>query len=296
MSAKILDGKKLSQKILKALKKEIKKNESDHSVKLKLVVVQVGENPISEIFIRQKEKKAKEIGIDFKLYKFDRNIAFEKLKNEIRKIAKSPCNSGIVIQLPLSEKFDCQEILNLVPPEKDIDILSEKAKINFYFGDSKIQPPVLKAIVYLLKEYKINIKGKHIVVLGMGRLVGQPVISWLVREKASFSAKDRFFPNLSFFTKEADILISGIGKPEIIKAKMIKKGAVIIDIGASFIKGKIKGDVDFKSVFKKAGYFAAATGGIGPLTVAFLLKNLVELNKISQTLDRKIHKDNSFDI
>ncbi len=279
MPAKILDGKKLSQKILTTLKNEIEKKESSSKLKLRLVVIQIGKNPISEIFIRQKEKKAKEIGIDFKLYKFDKSISFEKLKSEIGKIVKSPFNSGIVIQLPLPKKFDCQEILNFIPLEKDIDILSEKAKINFYFGNSRIQPPVLEAIIHFFKKYKINIKGKYIVVLGMGRLVGQPFISWLVREKATFSAVEKFFPDISFFTKKADILISGIGKPEIIKAGMIKKGAVLIDAGASFIRGKIKGDVDFKTVSKKAGLFAPATGGIGPLTVAFLLKNIVELNK-----------------
>ena len=273
MKTKILNGKKLAKKILENLKKKIKKS----ALKLRLAVIQVGESPISEIFIRQKEKACKILGIDFKLYKFAKNINPNLFKEKIRKIASNPFNSGIIIQLPLPKKFNTRDILNLISPEKDIDVLSEKSQSQFYLEKLKILPPTLQGIIYLLKKYKIKIEKKHFVVVGAGKLVGLPTALWLLQKKATVSIIDKFTPDLSFFTKQADILISGVGKPNLISAKMVKRGAVVIDAGTTFKNGKIRGDVDFENVSKKASYITPVPGGIGPMTVACLLENLVKL-------------------
>lgn len=273
---KNLNGKKLSEKILGNLKKEIKKS----NLKLTLAVIQVGGDPISKIFINQKEKACKKIGTGFKLYKFDKNINPEQLKEKIRKIALSPFNSGIIVQLPLPKKFNIQDILNIIPPEKDIDCLSEKSQSQFYLGNSKILPPTLKGIINLLKEYKIRILGKHFVVVGAGRLVGLPMALWLLQQKATVSVLEKFTPDISFFTKKADVLISGVGKPGLISGKMVKNGVVVIDAGISLKDGKIKGDIDFESVSKKASYITPVPGGVGPMTVACLLENLVKLKTL----------------
>ena len=279
---KILDGKKLSEKILRELKREIEKKQ----LKLKLAVVLVGKNPASEIFALQKQKACEKAGIGFQLFKFSLKISPAGLKKEIEKIVKNPAVSGVVIQMPLPKGFNCQEFLNLIPPEKDIDVLSEISLGRFYAGAVSILPPTISGISHLLKKYKISVKGKNIALIGAGRLVGSPSALWLLKEKATFSVADEFTKDISFFTKRADIIISGAGKPNLIKGKMVKRGVVVIDAGTLISprktgegRAKLIGDIDFKTVSKKASYISPVPGGVGPMTVACLLKNLVKLNK-----------------
>ena len=283
---KILNGKKLSEKNLNNLKKEVRKS----NLELRLAVVQVGENPISQIFINQKKKACEKIGIDFKLFKFPAKIEILKLKKEIERIIKMPSNSGVIIQLPLPKKFLPKDLLNLIPKEKDIDVLSEKSLGEFCQGTLKILPPTVNGILRLLKNYKIELKGKNVVVIGAGRLVGFPLAIQFLKEKTTLSVLNEFTKDAPFFTKKADILISGVGRPNLIKSKMVKKGVVIIDAGCSMKKasgpsgqrpggGRLVGDVDFKGVSKKASYITPVPGGVGPMTVACLLENLIKLNK-----------------
>lgn len=237
----ILDGKKLAEKILRNLKKEIGKKR----LKLKLAVVLAGQDPASKIFIKQKEKACQKIGIGFELYNFSSKISELKLKKEIKEIAKNSEVSGMIIQLPLPKKINTDEILNFIPPEKNVEIIS----------------PVVCAIECFLKEYKISLRKKNVVLIGRGRLVGQPLAAWFKKQKIEFSNIDKI--------KQADIVISGVGKQNLITGEMVKKGVVVIDAG---------GDVDFKSVSKKASYLTPIPGGVGPLTVACLLENLIKLN------------------
>ncbi len=273
---KLLDGKKLSEKILANLKKQI----SQSKLRLRLAVIQVGENLVSQVFINQKKKACQKTGIDFKLFKFPAKIGKLELKKEIEKIVRDPANSGVIIQLPVPKKFQPEEeFTNLIPDEKDIDVLSEKSFGKYFFTGLKILPPVVGGIFRLLKTYKIRLNGKNVVVVGMGRLVGIPLIPQLLREFATPTIINVFTKNPSFFTREADILISGAGKPNLICGEMVKQGVIIIDAGTTLKKGKLVGDVDFKSVSRKASYITPVPGGVGPLTVACLLENLVELNK-----------------
>ena len=272
---KILDGRKLAEEILDKLKKEVK----NRHLKLRLAVILVGNGQISRIFIHGIEKDSEKVGIGFKLYKFPAEISPQKLKKEVEKIAKNPQNSGVVIQLPLPKKFSPEELFNLITGEKDINVLSEKSLGKFYQGTLKILPPTVEGILELLKNYKIKISGKDITILGAGRLVGLPLAIQLLKEKATVSALNEFTKDSPFFTKKADILISGVGKPNLIKENMIKKGAMVIDAGTVMKNGKLMGDVDFTSVSKKVSYITPVPGGVGPLTVACLLKNLVILNR-----------------
>ena len=286
---RLLDGKELSEKILTNLKREIKKS----NLKLRLAIVQVGENLVSQIFINQKKKACEKVGINLRLFKFPVKVSVLKLKKEIKKIVRNPANSGIIIQLPLPKKFQGpsrrlggwrvgwspEEFLNLISEEKDIDVLSEKSLGKFYQGTLKILPPTVNGILRLLKNYKIELKGKDVVVIGAGRLVGFPLAVQLLKEKATLSVLNEFTKDALSFTKKANILISGVGKPNLIKGNAIKKGLVVIDAGCSVKKGKLVGDVDFKSVAKKASYITPVPGGVGPMTVACLLENLVKLSK-----------------
>lgn len=272
---KILDGKKLAEKILANLKKEAEK----FKPRLSLAVVQVGENLISQVFINQKKKACEKIGVGFKLFKFPAKIKDSELKKAIEKIVKISANSGVIIQLPLPKRFFPEDFLNLITEEKDVDVLSEHSLGKFYQGTLEILPPTVNGILQLLKDYKIVLKGKNVVIVGAGRLVGFPLATQLLKEKATLSVLNEWTRDTPSFTKKADILVSAVGKPNLIKANMFKKGVVIIDAGSSRKNGKVVGDVDFKSVSKKASHITPVPGGVGPLTVACLLENLVKLNK-----------------
>lgn len=274
---KLLKGKELAQKILEKIKREVKIRRQ----KLRLAVVIVGDDPASKIFINQKEIACQKVGIDFELFNFPAVISFQELKKEIERISQDSANSGVIIQLPLSKKLEpeIQKILNLVPSAKDIDVLSEENLGKFYSGTLLILPPVVGAIVSILKKYKISIKGREVLLVGAGRLVGFPLAVWFLKERATVSIINKLTKDAPSFIKKADIIISGVGKPCLIGGSMVKRGVVVIDAGTSFKKGKLVGDVDFKSVSKKASYITPVPGGVGPLTVACLLENLVELNK-----------------
>lgn len=274
--AKILDGKKLAEKILGNLKERV----VGRRLKLKLVAIQIGENPISEIFIRQKELACGKIGVSFQLFKYPSKISFPEIKKEIEKIVRNPRNSGIIIQLPLPKNLPAQKTLDLIPQEKDIDVLSEKSLGKFYHGTLSILPPTVSGIQYLLKNYKIKIKQKNVVILGAGELIGRPLALWLLQKMATVSVLNEFTKDAASFTKKADMLISGAGRPNLIKSQMVKKGVIIIDGGVSFYKSKLTGDIDVGSISKKASYVAPVPGGLGPMTVACLLENLINLSKI----------------
>jgi len=271
----ILDGKKLSEEILNNLSREIK----NRRLKLALVVVLVGEDAVSKIFIKQKEMACDRSGIVFRLFRLSAKIGLPELKKGINEIVRDSDNSGIVIQLPLPKQVsDVQEILNLIPPEKDVDVLSEESLGKFSQGTSPILPPTVSGVSHILKKYRIDVRGKNIVVVGAGRLVGYPLALWLLRENATVTVLNKYTQGLSSFTKKADILISGVGLPGLIKGNMVRKGVVVIDAGSSLKGGKIVGDIDFKSVSKKASYITPVPGGVGPMTVACLLENLIKLN------------------
>lgn len=234
----IIDGKKISEKILKRLQEEIKEKQ----LKLKLAVVLVGDDSSSKIYVSKKEEACHKIGIDFQLFKFSSEIKGAKLFEEVVEIIKDDNISGLVVQLPLPEHIDTDEILNSIPKAKDVESIS----------------PVVCAIKYILEEYDISLKNKKIALIGRGKLVGIPVAKWLGEQDLKFSN------NIG----DADIIISGAGKPGLLKKEMVKDGAVVIDVG---------GDVE-EDVFEKAGYITPRIGGIGPITVACLLEQLLRLN------------------
>jgi len=271
----ILDGKKTAQKILRNIKKET----NVRKLKLGLAVVQVGDNQVSSVYINQKRRVCESLGILFGLFNFPESIEEQELRKEISRTAENPEYSGLIIQLPLPKKFNTQEILNLIPSEKDVDVLSEASLGKFYTGNLKIFPPVVCAISTLLKEYKIGLEAKNILVIGSGRLVGKPLTLWFVSQGATVSIVNSKTKDIPFFSKNADIIISGVGKPNLIMGKTIKEGVVLVDAGTSIESGKLKGDVDFASVKNKTGYIAPVPGGVGPMTIACLINNLLKLNK-----------------
>lgn len=274
----LLDGKKLADRILDDLKKDIGRL----SKKIKMAVILIGDDPSSLSFIKEKQKAAEGIGIGFKLYRFDSKINTDELQKEVKKITKSKSITGVVIQLPLPFHIDKYCILNTVPSKKDVDILSSQNLGGFYQGTSLISPPTASGIVKLLEEYGIKVKGRKVVIIGFGDLVGKPLAILMLRAGANLTVCRRSTKYLKKESLGADILISATGKPHLITEDMIRRGAVVIDAGFGMKKGKIVGDVDFEKVKNKAGYISPVPGGVGPMTVAMLMSNLVKLKAQSE--------------
>jgi len=268
---RILSGERLSRRILNRLKRKRKRN-------LSLAVIQVGKNPVSQKYVEEKRKVAKELSVTFHFVVLPSNVSQTKLEQAVKKIGKDPKVSGMIVQLPLPRRLNTQRVLDYIPTEKDVDVLSSASFSEFVLGTLSILPPTVAAIALLLKESKKNLEGAKVVMVGAGRLVGLPVALWLAQQGAAILLVQKGTRNALKITAKADIVVSGVGKPGLITGKMIKKGAVVIDAGTSVEGGSTKGDVQKESVAKKASFLSPVPGGVGPLTVACLFENLFLLN------------------
>jgi len=277
----IIDGRKIADKILDELKDEVAKIK-----KLPyLAAILVGDNGGSRRFLELKKKAAGKIGIECRIYEFPEKISNGELRKKLNQIVKATTCGGMLIELPLPAYLNTQHILNIVPENKDPDVLSQKSQGAFWAERSKILPPSVETVRQILGEYKIEPKGKTAAVFGYGLLVGKPVSHWLTSRDATVTVINEFTENPAELSKKADIIISGVGKPGLIKSDMVKEGAVVIDFGYTTeaqnepgnTEKKIIGDVDFGEVSKKASLITPVPGGTGPIVVAAVLKNFVEL-------------------
>ncbi len=269
---KILDGRKIAEKIKRRLKARVIKMKQ----KPGLAVVYAGSDPASLSYIKAKEKAAKEIGVDFLFYKFPAQVSEKKVVNLISGLNQNKKVSGVIVQLPLPKHLSKNRILNAIVPEKDVDVLSDESRKKFEKGEPAFIPPPAGAVLEFLKIAKKPLEKSLVVVVGRGMLVGEPVAMLLKQRAKRLIVCDRKTKNLSNETKKADILISAAGRPNLIKKEMVKKGAVVIDAGTAKHKGKIVGDVDFANVSPKISYITPVPGGVGPVTVAMLLANVVK--------------------
>jgi len=271
----VIDGKQLASEIIEELKKE----REAILKKIRLAVVLVGDNPASLSFIKQKEKVAQELNIDFRLYQYPETIKTKELRKKVSEICRVTFNRGVVVQLPLPASINSQVVLNAILTLKDPDILSEKNLGGFYVNRLIVLPPVIEAIKFLLKKYQIPIEGKIVLLIGRGQLVGKPAALWFINQRATVIVANSKTQNLQDLIKMADIIVSSAGVPNLITGEMVKQGVVIFDSAVVSEAGKLKGDSDFDSLQDKAALLTPVPGGLGPLTVAFLFKNLLELVK-----------------
>ena len=275
----IIDGIQLSEEIKSQIKSDPVLKEIQNK---QVIAIVVDGNEEINRFIRQKEKLASELGLILKTLNFDKNISLKELTSEVEKLNNNQDILGIIIQLPLPLELDNPELFNSISVFKDIDLLSEAAFDNFYYQNNFISPPIVGAIDYIFKKYNVEIANKLAVVLGAGRLIGLPVLTWLAKNGAvTFSFND-WYSTYQDVLKSADIIISGLGEPEIIKEEFIKDGVILIDTGFNIKDKKICGDSDFESLKNKASLITPVPKGIGPMTVALLFKNVLELYKMSK--------------
>jgi methylenetetrahydrofolate dehydrogenase (NADP+) / methenyltetrahydrofolate cyclohydrolase len=270
-----LEGKGIANEMKDELCLLVSKMDS----KPRLAIVIVGANAVSEKFVSLKEKFARDIGVETKRYEFGEDITTSELRDRMKDIVHESRNTGIIVQLPLPPQIDSQSILNAVIPEKDIDMLSARSVGDFHVGKARIQPPVVAAIRTLFERNDISIIGMKLAIIGYGRLVGQPVAIWGMRSKATVTV----FSDKRHITQEcmrdADIIITGVGSPRLIKGDFVKEGVIIVDVGTSEEGGKLVGDVNTESVSSIAAAITPTHGGVGPLTVAFVFQNLLTLSK-----------------
>lgn len=267
----ILDGKKLKQKILDENKEIINNN----NYKIKLAIILVGNNEASKIYIKNKELACNYVGIKVDKYLLDEKTKEEDLIKLINKLNSDNEITGIILQSPVPSQIDFNKCSGLIDAKKDVDGFTKENIYNLYLGVDTILPCTVKGIIKLLEEYKIKISGENVVIVGRGNIVGHPLGLAMLNKDATVTIAHSKTKNLKDITKKADILISATGIPHLIKEDMIKENATIIDVGVAKIDGKIVGDVDFLNVSKKASYITPNPGGVGPMTVAMIIDNLI---------------------
>ena len=268
----LLDGKALSDKIKEELAKKVK----GYLVKPCLAVIQIGNDEASNIYIKAKEKACDRIGINFIRVKFESDVNEQEVINKIVELNNDNYVNGILLQLPIPPKFNQYKLLNLINKNKDVDGLTDINAGLLFKGNNNLVPCTPLGIINLLKEYNIEISGKHAVVIGRSNLVGKPLAMLLLQNGATVTLCHSKTVNLKEFTKQADILISAVGKKDLITKDMVKEGVVVVDVGMNRVDGKLYGDVDFENIKDIASYITPVPGGVGPMTVAMLLSNVVK--------------------
>lgn len=271
----IIDGKKIAQKIETKLQKEV----STMKVKPKLAVVLVGNDSPSQVYVNRKKEAAERIGIIFSLYHFKKDITQKKLISEIKNIQEKYKPNGLIVQLPLPEHLYAPEVLNAIDPKIDVDCLTDINQGKLLMEKAFIEPPTPLAVISILEDLKVNLRGKNVVIIGTGVLVGKPLSAMLLNRGATVIGCNSKTQNIKQKCLDADIIVTAVGKKNILTADMVKKGTIIIDAGITMRNKKTVGDVDFILVAKKAKFITPVPGGVGPITVIELLSNTLKLSK-----------------
>ncbi len=269
-----ISGKKIAEKI----KKNIRRKVSILNRDIVFSIIYVGEDPVIDNFIRYKKKFGEDVEISVIVYKFNGDIKEKILISEIENISEK--SDAVIVQLPLPLKLNTQKILNSVPTKKDVDVLSENAKLLFAEGNNSMLPPVTGAIIEVLNRNGFVFGGKNIVIIGYGDLVGRPFGVWLERNNIDFFVinKDTSEKDKYEYLINADLIVAGAGVQNLIKPYMIKDGVILIDGGTSEAGKKIQGDVD-PACYKKALFYTPVPGGVGPITIAILYRNILKTQK-----------------
>ena len=276
----IVDGKQIAEEIAESLKLKVSEIAS-YGHRPELAVVLVGENPASLSYIKIKKKQAENTGIDLKIYRYPVDVSEADLISEIEKLNAKPLVCGIIVQLPLPAHMDRQKVLDAVQPELDIDCLATFNKQRLIEGKSGLDPyfvpPAARAVMEIIRYHRITLPGRHILLIGAGDLIGKPLSAIFLKAGVAFELANRHTENLHELSAKADIVITGVGKENLVTGDMIKDGAVVIDAGTTGSEeGGITGDVDRASVEPKASLLAPVPGGVGPLTIALLMANTVQ--------------------
>ena len=271
-----IDGKQIAEGIIAELKNR-------PQPKKFLAAVLIGQDPASLSFLKIKEKTAKELNIDFRLYQIpetikNKPISNDYLRKEILRLSKPKNCGGIIVQLPLPPQFNQNYVLNAIPPEKDVDVLSERSLGSFYNNRFPVLPPAVGVAKEILTTYNLELKTLKVAVVGLGFLIGKPIATWLMNQKTGNICLIEKNGDLKKIA-EADVIISGAGSPELIKPAMLKENAIMIDFGYGLKNGKISGDFDAKTLTNEKIAYTPTPGGTGPILGAKLFENFYKLKE-----------------
>lgn len=269
MTAQIIDGKAISAQIRRQIADEI----AVSGAKVKLAVVSAGENAASQVYIRNKKNAAEQVGIACDVYQFGDDVSETELSNLILRLNNDSEVNGIIVQLPLPAHLSENKITSLIAADKDVDAFGPSAVAHLWLGSQEWASATPQGVVYMLHTLFSDLSGKHAVIIGRSNIVGKPLAALLLQENCTVTLTHSKTVNIKAICKTADILIAACGCPLLVKKDWIKPGAVIIDVGISRVDGKLLGDVDFADVTDSAAYVSPVPGGVGPMTVAMLLKN-----------------------
>ena len=275
----IIDGKQLAKKTREKLKYEVEDLKKE-GIQPKLAVIMVGDNSASQIYVRNKSKACNDVGIEFEEYLLPGTTKQEELLDVIEKLNNNKEINGILLQSPIPDGLDINEAFRKISPENDVDGFHPVNVGKLVLGQDTFVSCTPYGIMKMFEEYNIDLEGKNAVVIGRSNIVGKPMSQCLLNKNATVTICHSRTRNLPEITKNADILVSAIGRPEFVTADMVKDGAVVIDVGINrTAEGKLKGDVDFENVSKKASYITPVPGGVGPMTIAMLMNNVVKASK-----------------
>lgn len=275
--ANIINGKEIAAQVRSGLKTEIQELKDKTGVVPGLTVVLVGENPASVVYVRNKIKACEEVGIKSVQHKLPETTTHAELLSLIRELNASKEVHGILVQLPLPKQIDEEEILEEISPAKDVDGFHPYNVGRLMIGNPVLQPCTPYGVMHLIESTGVDVTGKDAVVVGRSNIVGKPMAMMLLRRSATVTVCHSKTKDLAERIKKADILVAAIGRAEFIKGAWVKEGAVVIDVGMNRTpEGKLVGDVDFEGASERASFITPVPGGVGPMTIAMLLKNTVE--------------------
>lgn len=277
--AVILDGKETARRVRETLKDKVKELRQNN-IFPKLAIIMVGEDPASKIYVRNKSKACEELGIEYEEFLLKENTTQKQLIDLIQELNKRQDITGILLQSPIPKHLDINEAFKAIIPEKDVDGFNPINVGKLALGQETVISCTPFGVIKLLEEYNIPIEGKNAVIIGRSNIVGKPMLHCLLNKNATVTICHSRTKNLSEITKTADILVAAIGKAKFITKDMVKPDAVVIDVGINRNEeGKVCGDVDFEEVQKIASYITPVPGGIGPMTIAMLMTNIVKTAK-----------------
>ncbi len=273
----LIDGKKVAAETRAKLREQVKEMAAVHKKRPALAVILVGEDPASQLYVRNKERACEDVGILSEIYTLAENISQESLEYIINSLAKRRDIDGILLQMPLPKGLDPVKALSCIPPEKDVDAFHPDNVGHVMRGDYRFLPCTPAGVIELLDSCEIDVSGKECVVIGRSDIVGKPMAMMLLHRGGTVTICHSKTKDLEKHTRRADILVSAVGKAGFVTADMVKEGAIVIDVGINRdSEGKLCGDVDFAAVEPKASYITPVPGGVGPMTVAMLMKNTVK--------------------
>ncbi|MBO5005581.1 MAG: bifunctional methylenetetrahydrofolate dehydrogenase/methenyltetrahydrofolate cyclohydrolase FolD [Clostridia bacterium] len=277
--AEIIDGKELAKSIRLELKKEVE-NLNKNGIFPKLAVIMVGEDKASKVYVKNKSKACEEIGIEYEEVLLDETTTMEELLDIIEDLNNRKDINGILLQSPIPKHLDIYKAFNKISPKKDVDGFNPINVGKLVIGEDSFISCTPYGVIKMLEKYNIEIEGKNAVIIGRSNIVGKPLIQCLLKKNATVTVCHSKTRNIENITKNADILIAALGKAKFVTKDMVKDGAVVIDVGINRNElGKLEGDVDFKEVEKKASYITPVPGGVGPMTIAMLMNNVVKACK-----------------